>query len=98
MIAANKQSGRSSLVYSYKMLKGRWWPFFGRITVLHAILLPVVMLVAIPTVFLPETLTITVLSMIPMDLFMMFFLICVTQLWMLSEPDAFLEETVEVFD
>jgi len=86
--AAHEKSGWSGLKHSYHMVRGRWWQFCGRLVVLYVFMILGLIVLSIPSAFVPESYTFNVLSMVPIDLLAAFAIVCFTELWLRSEPHS----------
>ena len=86
VIVIHEKSGWSALKHSYCMVKGRWWPFLGRLAALYVLMIVGIIVLSVPGVFMPETYLLNLLTWIPIDLLLAFFIVCFTELWLLSEP------------
>jgi len=95
-IATRGLGGREALRYSYEAVRGRWWPYFGRIVALYGLLLAATAAIAIPASFLPASLAVNLVSAVPVDLLWSFFTVCLTVLFLESEPKTLEERFPEL--
>ena len=85
-IVVHRLSGWQALKNSRELVRGRWWSFVGRLAVLYLYLIIGIIVLAIPAMFQPDTPLVEIFLAIPVDLLSAFFTICVTQLYLQSEP------------
>lgn len=87
-IVVHDMSGWQAQKHSHQMVKGRWWAFFGRLAVLYVLMILGIVVLSVPAMFLPETFIIEMITMIPIDLVAAFFIVCLTQLYLMSHPNV----------
>ncbi len=84
-IVVNEKSGWQALKHSFRIVDERWWSFFGRLVILYALMVFGIIVLSVPSIFMPQSLILEIISMIPIDLLAAFFTICFTQLYLMSE-------------
>jgi hypothetical protein len=87
-IVIHKLSGWQALKHSRQMVKGRWWAYFGKLAVLYAFMILAILVLSIPTWFMPKTFLLGIITMIPIDLVASFFTVCFTELYLNSEREV----------
>lgn len=87
-IVVHEKSGWQALKHSYQMVKRRWWTFFGRLAVLYLFLFLGIVVLSVPAMFMPETFIFEIIAMILIDLLAAFFIVCFTNLYLMSEREV----------
>lgn len=83
-IVVNEKSGWQALKHSFQIVDEHWWSFFGRLVILYALMIFGITVLSVPSFFLPQSLILEIISMIPIDLLAAFFTICFTKLYLMS--------------
>lgn len=97
-IVIHDKSAWQALKHSGRLVTGRWWSFFARLLLLHVLLLAIIGILAVFSAFMPESTLVAILAMIPADLVATFFYVCLTELFLKSDPEAILEDEAAAFD
>lgn len=86
VLVVHGTAGKDAMVHSHRLVKGRWWKIFGRLAAVYLLLAIGAVLVLVPTIFFPDTYILGIISVIPLDLLISFAVVCITRLFLLSDP------------